>query len=130
MLGTSDSWSMIHLYHRPSNQAYHIVDWGIFRERISPHGVQPLRLRIQHNGLKSSHISIFYKSCLCIQYFLSFITICWIWIVFHKFLVKMHVYETEILLQKEFRPWFWLAIIAWPGPEVPSVKETFMLFQD
>ena len=94
-------------------------------KRISPHCVQPLQLRIQYNGLKSFHISIFYKSCLCIQCFFNFITICWIWIMFNKVLAK-----TEIFLQKEFRPWFWLAIIAWPGPEVPPVKETFMLFQD
>ena len=29
LLGTSDAWLMIHLSHRPSHQAYLIVDWRI-----------------------------------------------------------------------------------------------------
>ena len=32
ILGTSDSWLTIRLYHCPSNPAYYIVDWRIFAE--------------------------------------------------------------------------------------------------
>ena len=53
--------------------AFHYRGFGVFfskknapSERISPHCVQPLRLRLQNNGLKTFHNSIFYKSCLCI----------------------------------------------------------------